>query len=268
MTRANILLIRTPEGIEFSLPLAGPFSRMLAFIVDLTVIAMLGSAIRSLVAPLAIFGPDAADAVGVVLYFAILLVYGALSEWLWRGQTVGKRLFGLRVVDSSGLRLEPGQVIVRNLMRFIDVLPGLYLVGGVACVLHRHRQRLGDIAAGTVVVRTPTLAQPDLGQLLGGRYNSLAEARHLAARLRQKVTPEIARIGLEALLRRDALDAPARLALFAELAGHFRALVPYPPEATEQLSDEQYVRNVIEVLYRSSARAATPSAPVRQQAVS
>jgi len=242
----------TPEGIEFSLPLAGPFSRVAALAVDLAVIATLGSVVGRLLAPLAVFGEDVAAGLGVVLYFAISLIYGALTEWLWRGQTVGKRLFGLRVVDARGLRLEPSQVVVRNLMRFLDGLPGLYLVGGVACVLNRHRQRLGDVAAGTVVVRTPKVAQPDLDQLLGGKYNSLAEHRHLAARLRQKVTPEAARIAVEALLRRDQLEPAGRLALFAELAAHFRALAPYPPEAVEQLSDEQYVRNAVEVCLRRS----------------
>jgi uncharacterized RDD family membrane protein YckC len=248
--RDNTLAIRTPEGIEFSLPLAGPFSRMGALTVDLAVIATLGYVLRTLLSPITVFGEDPVQALTVVLYFAISLVYGALAEWLWRGQTVGKRLFGLRVVDARGLRLEPSQVMVRNLMRFIDALPALYLVGGAACVLNRHRQRLGDVAAGTVVVRAGKPAQPDLGQLLGGKFNSLAEHRHLAARLRQRVTPQVAAVALEALLRRDTLEPASRLALFAELAGHFRELVPYPPEAVEQLSDEQYVRNVVELCYK------------------
>lgn len=246
----NSLLIRTPEGIEFALPLAGPFSRMLALTIDLCVIAMLDSVLQKLLGPLGFFGEDLATAMHVVLYFALTLIYGAVSEWVWRGQTVGKRLVGLRVVDARGLRLEPSQVIVRNLLRFIDALPAFYLVGGAACVLNRYRQRLGDLAAGTVVIRTPTHIAPDLDELLGGKYNSLAESRHLAARLRQKVTPEVAHVALEALLRRDRLDPSARLTVFAELAGYFKSLVPYPADLLEQLADEQYVRNVVEILYR------------------
>jgi uncharacterized RDD family membrane protein YckC len=226
---------------------------MAALAVDLAVILTLGLAAGRLLAPLAAFGADVAEALGVVLYFAISLVYGALAEWLWRGQTVGKRLFGLRVVDARGLRLEPSQVVVRNLMRFIDGRPGLYLVGGVACVLHPHRQRLGDVAAGTVVVRERRAAPPDLDALLEGKFNSLAELRHLAARLRQKVKPQVAAVALEALLRRGSMEPGSRLALFAELAGHFRELVPYPAEAVEQLSDEQYVRDVVEVCYKRVA---------------
>jgi len=262
MIQRRSLTIRTPEGIEFALPLAGPVTRMLAFAVDLAVIGMLGEVLQKLLAPLQIFGEDAAGAVGIDGYFAISLIYGALTEWIWRGQTVGKRLFGLRVVDARGLRLEPSQVIVRNLMRSIDALPGLYLVGGIACFFHRHHRRLGDVAAGTVVVKVPKPAAPDLDRVLGGKFNSLAESRHLAARLRQKVSPESAQIALEALLRRDRLEPEARLAVFGSLAWYFRELVPYPPDVTEQLSDEQYVRNVSEIAFGRSNRINAPSDPV------
>lgn len=251
MTARDSLVIRTPEGIEFALRLAGPASRMLALAIDLAVVAMLGSLLKKIIAPLQLFGADFAEALGIILYFALSLVYAAAAEWIWRGQTVGKRLLRLRVVDSRGLRLEPAQVIVRNLLRVVDALPALYFVGGTACVLNRHRQRLGDLAAGTVVIRTPKIVQPNLDQLLGSKYNSLAEHRHLAARLRQRVPPEIAQLALNALVRRDELDPKARLAVFGDLARYFRALVPYPPEAAEQLADEPYVRNVVELIYRS-----------------
>jgi len=256
MTADAGLVIRTPEGIEFSLPLAGPISRMLAWVVDLAVIAALVSVIEKILAPLAIFGADFAGALNILAYFVISMIYAAAAEWTWRGQTVGKRLLRLRVVDASGLRLEPSQVIVRNLMRLIDALPALYLVGGIACIVSRRRQRLGDLAAGTVVIRTPKLARPDLDQVLGSKYNSLAEHRHLAARLRQRVKPEVARIALDTLLRRDQLSPAARLRVFRELAEYFRPLAPYPAEVVEQLSDEAYVRDVVEILYRPDNRLA------------
>jgi len=107
-----------------------------------------------------------------------------------------------------------------------------------------------------VVIRMPKLARPDLDQVLGSKYNSLAEHRHLAARLRQKVRPEVARIALETLLRRDQLSAAARLQVFRELAEYFRQLAPYPPEVVEQLSDEAYVRDVVEILYQPEKRLA------------
>jgi uncharacterized RDD family membrane protein YckC len=250
------LTIRTPEGIEFGLPLAGPVSRMLALVVDIAVVMTIARTAEKILGPLGFLGKDFSEAIKILAYFVISLVYMALAEWLWRGQTVGKRLLRLRVVDAGGLRLEASQVMVRNLMRFIDGLPALYLVGGITCLVSRHRQRLGDLAAGTVVIRAPNLSRPDLDQLLGGKYNSLAETRHLAARLRQKVRPEMGAIALEALLRRDEIEPRARLALFGEMAGYFRELVAYPPDAVEQLSDEQYVRNVVEILFRAQKEVA------------
>ncbi len=247
----DTLKIRTPEGIEFALPLAGPISRMLALVLDLLVVATAGYIARQMLAPLGFFGKDFSDAILVLAYFVISLVYMMVAEWLWRGQTVGKRLLRLRVVDAAGLKLEPSQVIVRNLMRLIDGLPALYLLGGITCLVSRHRQRLGDLAAGTVVIRAPRLERPDLDQLLGGKYNSLAEIRHLAARLRQRVKPEMGAVAMEALLRRDEIEPGARLKLFGEMAEYFRGVVEYPAEVVEQLSDEQYVRNVVEILFRA-----------------
>jgi uncharacterized RDD family membrane protein YckC len=253
--RAETVLIRTPEGIEFDLPLAGPISRMLAFAVDLAAIAAAGALIARMVAPLQLFSADAARSAMTVLYFTVSLLYGILAEWFWRGQTVGKRLLGLRVVEASGLRLRPSQIIVRNLLRFADLLPGLYLVGGVCCVLSSRRQRLGDIAAGTIVIRTLQLKEPDVDQVLGRKFNSLAEHRHLAARLRQKVPTRVAHLALETIVRRDNIQPAARLALFREFGEYFRNLVPYPAEVVEQLTDEQYVRSTVDVLFQHNLLA-------------
>jgi uncharacterized RDD family membrane protein YckC len=246
--RTNTLLLRTPEGLVFSLPLAGPVSRFLAWGVDVGCIITASSVIEQI---LGLFGNAGfAKATYVIAYFVISIGYGITLEWYWRGQTIGKRVLKLRVMDEHALRLEFGQVVVRNLLRFVDLLPGLYLVGGTACVLSRRFQRLGDLAANTIVVRNQEVPQPNLEQLLGGKFNSLLDYRHLAARLRQRTSPQAAAVALEALLRRDELEPQARLQLFAGLADHFRSLVEFPLEAIEQLSDEQYVRNVVEILYR------------------
>jgi hypothetical protein len=133
------------------------------------------------------------------------------------------------------------------------------LVGGLACLLSRRAQRLGDIAASTVVVRIPRHEEPDLDQLLAGKFNSLRNHPHLEARLRQRLSPAEARIGLQALLRRDQLDAAARVDLFHHIAAHYRAAVQFPPEDTEGITDEQYVRNVVDVLYRPKSRVARKS---------
>jgi hypothetical protein len=169
---------------------------------------------------------------------------------------VGKRLLRLRVVDIQGLRLQFGQIVIRNLLRFVDALPLFYLVGGVACLVNRRSQRLGDVAANTVVIRVPKLNEPNLDSLLARKFNSLREHPHLAARLHQRVSPAEARVALQALLRRDELDAAARVELFGEIAAHFRTHVEFPPEAIEGITDEQFVRNVVDILFRPTRRAA------------
>jgi uncharacterized RDD family membrane protein YckC len=248
--RTNTLQLKTPEGIVFSLPLAGPVSRFLAWSVDQACILAATDLLREVMRGVGILMPGLASAAFVIAYFVISIGYAIAFEWFWRGQTLGKRALGLRVMDERALRLEFSQIVVRNLLRFVDALPALYLVGGMACVLNRKFQRLGDLAGNTIVVRNAEAAQPNLEHILGGKFNSLLEHRHLAARLRQRVSPAMAGVALESLLRRDEFQPQARLQLFADLAQHFRELVEFPPEAVEQLSDEQYVRNVVEILYR------------------
>jgi uncharacterized RDD family membrane protein YckC len=249
--RTNQLVVKTPEGIAFSLLLAGPISRFLAWLVDLACVAVGGFIIGAALAGLQWIAADFVRAVSVLAYFALSIGYGIALEWLWRGQTVGKRLLRLRVMDAEGLRLSFGQVVIRNLLRFVDMLPAFYLVGGIACLVSQRAQRLGDFAAGTIVVYTPKVFEPDLEQFFAGKFNSLRSYPHLVARLRQRTSPTEASLALQALLRREELEPSARIQLFAEIAAHFRSLLEFPPEACESIPDEQYVRNVVDVLFRA-----------------
>jgi uncharacterized RDD family membrane protein YckC len=245
------LRIRTPEGVAFSYPLAGPVIRCLAWMIDLLVVGVISQAL-SLIAKMAgIISADFGMALATVAYFAVSIGYTIATEWAWRGQTIGKRLLKLRVMDAQGLRLQVNQVVIRNLLRFVDMLPVCYLVGGITCLVDARARRLGDIAANTVVVHLPQRSEPDLDQLLAGKFNSLRQQPHLEARLRQRVSPDEARLALQALVRRDDLDPAARPALFAELADHFKALVTFPPELVEAMPDEQFVRNVADILFRT-----------------
>ncbi len=249
--KTSTLLIRTPEGIVFSQLLAGPVTRFLAWFIDLLCIGALLMLLGKFLFLLQLVSANLAGAVYALGYFAISIGYGIACEWWWRGQTVGKKLFRLRVVDAEGLRLQFNQIVTRNLLRFVDSLPAFYFVGGVTCWLNSKCQRLGDIAANTVVIRNPRITEPDLDQLLAGKYNSLRQYPHLVARLRQRVLPAEAAVALQALLRRDEFDPFARVELFADLARHFREKVEFPPEAMEGIADEQFLRNVVDVVYRT-----------------
>ena len=259
------LVIRTPEGVEFSLVLAGPMTRFLAWTIDVSAIAVASSMLGKLVSVLAFISPDVATATSTLFYFLLSIGYGIGMEWLWRGQTLGKRVLGLRVMDARGLKLHVSQIVIRNVLRAVDMLPILYLVGGIACAVNRYSQRLGDIAANTVVVRRNPMVIPDAGVIVSERYNSMLAYTSLAARLRNRVRPEAVEIALEALQRRDGLDPAARLRVFDEQAAHFRELVEFPEEATQQITSEQYVRNCIEIILRPAVRSvvvreAVPSA--------
>lgn len=263
MIHANAarLPIRTPEGVEFPLLLAGPGVRFLALAVDLAAISAITAAADNVVLLVSVLSLGFGEAVKIVLFYLISTGYGILTEWLWRGQTVGKRMLGLRVVDARGGRLHASQLVIRNLLRPVDMLPVFYLLGGIVCLAGSKLQRLGDLAAGTIVVRVEELTVPDLDQLLGSRFNSMAEHRHLAARLRQRTSPDLAAAALDALTRRDQLEPAARLEVFAELAARFRELVTFPPEAVEALPDEQYVRNAVDIVFRAGTKTTGRTRP-------
>lgn len=249
--KTNIHIIKTPEGIVFSQLLAGPVSRFGAWLVDFAAVSAFMTVFGMLLLILLVVSPDIVSAIYMLGYFIVSIGYGIACEWLWRGQTIGKKVFHLRVVDAEGLRLQFHQVVMRNLLRFVDALPALYLVGGITCLLNRQTQRLGDIAANTLVIHAPRITEPDLDQVLAGKFNSLRQYPHLEARLRQRVSPGEAALVLQALLRRDEFEPQDRVELFRNLAAHFQAKIEFPAEALDGIADEQYIRNVVDVLYRT-----------------
>jgi uncharacterized RDD family membrane protein YckC len=91
--------------------------------------------------------------IGILLNFALFFGYFIFFEAVWRGQTPGKRLLGLRVTRIGGTRIGAGEAAIRNLLRVADGLPIFYGVGMLSIAVSRRRQRLGDFAAGTIVVR-------------------------------------------------------------------------------------------------------------------
>lgn len=246
---SNVLTIRTPEGISFSMVLAGPVIRFLAWGIDACAVAVLMAALGAISSLVGVVVADFSGALAIVSLFVVSLGYGIALEWFWRGQTLGKRLLKLRVVDDQGLNLRFDQVVMRNLLRIVDRLPLFYLIGGAACWLTRYNQRLGDLAAGTVVMRVPAMEEPIATAVLGGKFNSFRDYPHLEARLRQCVSPREAALALESIVRRDKFEPESRIGLFNELADHFREQVTFPDEATLGMTDEQYTRNVVDSIY-------------------
>jgi uncharacterized RDD family membrane protein YckC len=251
------LVVETPEGVVFSYALATPAVRALAWAVDAAAIAAASSIVGQACALLQLVSQDWARAMTVLLYFVVSVGYGIVLEWRWRGQTLGKRLFGLRVVDAQGLRLQLRQIALRNLMRVFDSLPLAYLVGGIACAVSRNCQRLGDLAANTVVAREQSWEDPDVELLAQAKYNSLLAHPRLAARLRSQAAPEAVEMALRAVAQRDHYEPQARVEVFQGLAEYFRALVSFPPAAVEGLSDEEYVKSELRAIYAAIHQSPT-----------
>jgi uncharacterized RDD family membrane protein YckC len=205
------------EGIDLQVVLAGIGSRATALLVDLLIQAVLIWVI-GLAATAISDGIGAATiAVGS---FVVLFGYSTLFEGLRGGRTPGKALLGIAVVsaDASPARLQ--QALIRNVVRFIDILPGTYLVGLIAVLASPRNQRVGDLAAGTLVVRAPRRggAAPAVGWDPADA-SSLADADQMARWDLSAVTAEEVAALRAFLSRREELAPGPRGELAAVLAG-------------------------------------------------
>jgi uncharacterized RDD family membrane protein YckC len=147
--------IVTPENIAFRYEIAGPFRRLPAYLIDL--------AIRIGVAMLFSFGvmlalgtaglPDIGAGLMLLGWFVLTWFYGGLFETFWNGQTPGKRAMQIRVISIDGQPVTGLQAVLRNVLRAIDMQPyGFYVLGLLSSTMNDRFQRLGDLAAGTMVV--------------------------------------------------------------------------------------------------------------------
>jgi uncharacterized RDD family membrane protein YckC len=154
----RVYVVSTPENLELRFERGGLATRAAALAIDVASIAVLQQVAAWL---LLLFGGAGSlgAALWIVAAFAAQWWYGSLCEWQ-KGCTLGKWLVGLMVVDSHGLRPSLLQAAARNLLRLVDFLPGLHLVGAVVCLLDPFGRRLGDLAAQTVVVRRARTREP------------------------------------------------------------------------------------------------------------
>lgn len=168
--------VATPERVSLSLPVAGIGYRCLAYLADLCILfafwvvayftfTLLVSDVLGFFQGLS----GIAQTLLVVGVFATQWVYWTLAEVLMHGQTPGKRLVGIRVVRVDGSPVGVLESAVRNLVRVVDSLPGIYAVGVLSVLVTRQHRRLGDLLAGTLLVReeridldkyTPPAAEP------------------------------------------------------------------------------------------------------------
>ena len=153
-------LVLTPEKVVLSFRPCGLATRIGAHFVDV-MLALIGAvAVATLIALLApIMGETAAGMIGALFFSVTFLAYFVLFEGLWLGQTPGKRIAKARVVMHDGTPVTFAAALYRNLLRPADFLPSFYLLGALCLFTNPRSQRLGDLAAGTVVIveSTPAL---------------------------------------------------------------------------------------------------------------
>lgn len=152
----TVAVIETPEHVRFEYPLAGPVRRMLAYVIDFALRAVIVSILYAFVTLGGVAGGQGLAGVSSgVLFVAVFVLewgYFILSETLMDGRSIGKRALSLRVVTNAGRPLSFGDSVLRNLLRAADFLPFFYAIGFVMMARDREFRRLGDVAAGTLVV--------------------------------------------------------------------------------------------------------------------
>ena len=140
--------VSLPEGVEITLRLAGPLARARAWLFDFGVRMLVSLSTPALLGWL---GPGG-QGIGLILMFALWILYPIVFEAMWHGATPGKRLCNLAVVNADGTPIGWPASFLRNVLRLADMLPIGYAVGLASMLLDSQFRRLGDLAAGTVVI--------------------------------------------------------------------------------------------------------------------
>ncbi len=191
---SDALQIHSITGVDVELRIAGPGGRSFAFVVDWHIRLLLALAWYVLGA-LLLIGTLSAEAVPdagsgfvyivVLPATALFFLYHPVVELVMQGRTPGKRMAGIRIVNQAGEVPGPGAILIRNVLRLVDSLPGVYAIGLAATVLTDQSVRIGDMAAGTLLVYEDDSTE-DIGNL---------------------VKPSVATVGLENLaLVNDVID--------------------------------------------------------------
>jgi uncharacterized RDD family membrane protein YckC len=218
--RVGRLEVETPDHVVLRYTLAGVGNRGFAAVVDFVIALLITVGLE--IGYEQIGAPGAAAVGGLIqlLLFVLGWSYFIVLEWLWNGQTIGKRWSGLRVINEDGSPAGFVAVFVRNLVRMADFLPGFYGLGLLSIVVTSRSQRLGDLAAGTFVVRAP---KPQL-DWLSLRTVTRAGVPVSAGGARQ-LSGEAQRIVREFVAREGTLPERDRARLATQIASRIRPLV-------------------------------------------
>jgi len=225
------LNIETPEQVELAFSIAGLGSRFVGALLDNLIIV--GFYLLAFLVLAFLLSADEATgghagqeldtaakwvlAIFIFLNFLLIWGYYALFEALWRGQTPGKRVMKIRVIKDSGRQITFFESLARNLLRFIDYLPGLYLVGVITMLCNKRSKRLGDLAAGTIVIHDHVEETPLVFQTSTTLIAPVGFGAHEPERLAPWAKPIEARFPADAVAKLGPQDLVIIETFFARM---------------------------------------------------
>jgi len=239
--------IATPEGVQLELPLAGLGTRFLAIVIDLLICAVAFVIVVLFALTVAGgLGGAIAGALGVLVFY---LGYQVVLEVFGGGRTVGKRAAGIRVVMDGGAPVGFRASLIRNVFLLLEGLPTSYLPAFICVLASRNNQRIGDHAAGTLVVRQPKTAFAPVPPRANVPQEAVASWDTAGI---DDADATAVRIFLE---RRWGYQPGPRAALAAELATKLR---PKVPGVRDGLPDEAFLEHLISAKSRGFAQEEPP----------
>jgi uncharacterized RDD family membrane protein YckC len=246
----DILTISTPEGVELHLLLAGAASRFVSAIVDILIQIVLLLCVALILA--SVSSTDLGQSGGIaaliwaVISFGVVTSYDVFFEVLNSGRTPGKMLNGLRVVRVGGHPVTFLTSAIRNSLRVLDFLPTTYLLGAIVILSTRKNQRIGDVVAGTLVVREVTPAPVAPVAVPAASYS---QPTPFGTWDTSKITREEIGAVRQFLSRRDSIEWKARFQIAETMADR---LAPKVAGAPPELRGERFLEALVAAKARQS----------------
>lgn len=223
--------VDSPEGVQLELTLAGLGTRMIAQMLDWLIKLGVALGLLLLLMPSRLGSTLLLVSVTLVSFFG----YELFFETIWSGRTPGKRASRVRVVMADGSPVTFTAALVRSLLRIVDFLPTLYGLGAIMVFVTSKNQRLGDLAAGTIVVREPKAVEAGLTTMLD--HVSVPAGFDATA-----ITQEQLAVARSYLLRRSTLSPDVADRLAKQIATDLRTVVMDP---TGELADQRLIEVIV-----------------------
>jgi uncharacterized RDD family membrane protein YckC len=217
------LTILTPESVEFELELADLGSRFIAILIDTIIQILIILPVIVLIGLIEFFFPGEnnpaplASWITGILFILLFILgfsgYHIFFELIWNGKTPGKRIASIKVIRDGGFPVEVTSSFIRNLIRIVDFIPFYYFTGIISIVLNKNKKRLGDIVAGTIVIKE----YADISPPVLIKHEECSTGINLSCL--EKITEKEYILIRELLLRHEDLDRTAQKSIASQIAG-------------------------------------------------